>query len=164
MKYKDVLSARYLPSGKCWFHWQALRNYNYLLENLHKKRIYVPVLDRRPYNRFSLGDEYTLPGSDVIFVQLYNDDDIFSLLGYLNSVFFRNYYLSVGSRWGGRLVFTQRILNNVRIPLLDDSTKKEISDITKQIINLPHIDYNTQAGEMKIEQIVRDSVYSIMTV
>jgi len=135
LNYKDNLSNRYLANTKCWFHWQGLRNYSFLIENLHKNRIYVPTLDRRPYNRFSLGEEYTLPASDVIFIQPYNDDDIFFLLGYLNSSFFRDYYFSYGGRRGGRLAFTQRILNSVKIPLFNDDTKKAISDITKNIVD-----------------------------
>ncbi len=162
LEHKYALSARYLPSGKCWFHWQALRNYSFLLENLNKKRIYVPALDRRPYNRFSLGTEYTIPASDVIFVQSYNDDDIFFLLGYLNSDFFREYYLSFGSRRGGRIAFTQRILDNVKIPLFNDKIKEEISNITKHIINFSHINHKTQSEEIKIEKIIRNSVFNIM--
>jgi adenine-specific DNA-methyltransferase len=154
LRYKDNLSNRYLSNGKCWFHWQGLRNCSYLLENLHKKRIYVPVLDRRPYNRFSLGAEYTLPGSDVIFIQPYNDDDIFFLLGYLNSSFFREYYLAHGGRRGGRLVFTQRILNNVKIPLFKDDTKRAISDITKNIVDGLKTNKNSGKEEFMLEKII----------
>jgi len=151
---KDVLSSRHLPNGKSWFHWQALRNYNFLLENLHKKRIYVPTLDRKPYSRFSIGCEYTLPASDVIFIQPYNDDDIFFLLGYLNSSFFRDYYLVHGGRRGGRLVFAQRILNSVKIPLFNDDTKKAISDITKNIIDEFKTNKSSGKEEFKLEKII----------
>jgi len=161
LKYRYTLSNRYLAPNKSWFHWQALRNYNFLLENLHRKRIYVPTLDRRPYNRFSLGDAYTLPASDVIFIQPYNDDDIFFLLGYLNSSFFRDYYLSCGSRRGGRLAFTQRILNSVKIPLFNDNTKKEISDIIEYIISKIYRGDNVQQQEIEIHKIILDGVRRI---
>jgi len=154
LMYKDNLSSRYLAKNKCWFHWQGLRNYSFLLENLHKKRIYVPALDRRPYNRFSLGEEYILPASDVIFIQPYNDDDIFFLLGYLNSSFFREYYLAHGGRRGGRLVFTQRILNNVKIPLFKDDTKRAISDITKNIADGLKTNKNSGKEEFMLEKII----------
>jgi adenine-specific DNA-methyltransferase len=160
LRYKDNLLNRYLPNGKSWFHWQGLRNYNFLLENLHKKRIYVPALDRRPYNRFSLGEEYTLPASDVIFIQPYSDDDIFFLLGYLNSRFFRDYYLSFGGRRGGRVAFTQRILNNIKIPLFNDNTKKEISSITKCIINKIHLKHKIKKEEREIQQIVQFGLFN----
>jgi adenine-specific DNA-methyltransferase len=88
LKFKDVLVKRYLPENKKWFHWQALRNYNFLISNLNKKRIYVPVLDRKPYNRFSMKEENILPSSDVIFIQPHKDEDIWFLLGFLNSHFF----------------------------------------------------------------------------
>ncbi len=164
LRYKESLSNRYIANNKSWFHWQGLRNYSFLLTNLHRKRIYVPALDRRPYNRFSLGSEYTLPASDVIFIQPYtdNDEDTFFLLGYLNSSVFREYYLSYGGRRGRRIAFTQRILNNIKIPLIPNNIKKEISDIMKQIINLPHINYNIQAEKMKIEQIILKSVCNII--
>jgi adenine-specific DNA-methyltransferase len=154
LRYKDNLLNRYLPNGKSWFHWQGLRNYNFLLENLHKKRIYVPALDRRPYNRFSLGEEYTLPASDVIFIQPYNDDDTLFLLGYLNSNFFRDYYLSSGGRRGRRIVFTQRILNSIKIPLFNDDTKKAISDITKNIVDGFKTNKNSGKEDFVLEKII----------
>jgi adenine-specific DNA-methyltransferase len=57
-----------------------------------------------------------LPHGDVLFIQPYNEEDIFFLLGYLNSNLFREYYLSKGPRRGGRVVFTQKILENCEIP------------------------------------------------
>ena len=162
LRYKDNLSNRYLSNGKSWFNWQGLRNHRFLLENLHKKRIYVPTLDRRPYNRFSLGDEYTWPASDVIFIQPYDDDDIFFLLSYLNSSFFREYYLAYGGRRGGRVAFTQRILNNTKIPLIPDNIKKEISDITKNIINILYNNHNVEEKDNEIDRLIYDIVYSIV--
>jgi len=161
LRHKDNLSNRYLTNSKCWFHWQGLRNYSFLLTNLHKKRIYVPALDRRPYNRFSLGEEHTLPASDVIFIQPYNDDDTLFLLGYLNSNFFRDYYLSSGGRRGGRIVFTQRILNSIKIPLLNDDIKKEISNITKHIITRLCTNQSIKQEEEEIHRIIYHSTRSI---
>ncbi len=158
LSYKDALSNRYMANNKSWFYWQGLRNYTFLLENLNRKRIYVPTLDRRPYNRFSLGGEYTLPASDVIFIQPYNDDDIFFLLGYLNSSFFREYYLSYGGRRGGRVAFTQRILNNIKIPLLLDNIKKEISDISKNIVDMLKNNKSSVKEEILIEKIIRSCI------
>jgi adenine-specific DNA-methyltransferase len=112
-------------------------------------------LDRRPYNRFSLGDAYTLPASDVIFIQPYNDDDIFFLLGYLNSSFFRDYYLAHGGRRGGRLAFTQKILSSIKIPLFTYEVKKEISSITKFIIDKLCLDHKVVEEERKMQQIIQ---------
>ena len=162
LRYRDNLSSRYLSNGKSWFHWQGLRNYKFLLENLHRKRIYVPTLDRKPYNRFSLSDEYTLPASDVIFIQPHDDEDIFFLLGYLNSSSFREYYLSYGGRRGGRIAFTQRILNDIKIPLFTDNAKKEISDMVKHIINKIHFNPEIEKEEREIQRIIHRNAYSIM--
>jgi len=162
LRYKDALSNRYMANNKAWFYWQGLRNYTFLLENLNRKRIYVPALDRRPYNRFSLGGEYTLPASDVIFIQPYDDDYIFFLLGYLNSCFFREYYLAHGGRRGGRVAFTQRILNNIKIPLLPDNIKKEISDITKNIIDTLYNNHSIEEKDNEMSRLIYDVVYSIM--
>jgi adenine-specific DNA-methyltransferase len=157
-KFKNDLSNRYLPEGKKWFHWQALRNYNFLASNLLKKRIYVPALDRKPYNRFSLGEENLLPSSDVIFIQPYKDNDILFLLGFLNSQFFRDYYLSNGGRRGGRVAFTQRILEEIRIPLFSADEKEKIKNITKEIIDKLKKGENTEKEEKKIERIIYESI------
>jgi adenine-specific DNA-methyltransferase len=157
-KFKNALSNRYLPEGKKWFHWQALRNYNFLTSNLLKKRIYVPALDRKPYNRFSLGEENLLPSSDVIFIQPYKEDDVLFLLGFLNSQFFRDYYLSNGGRRGGRVAFTQRILEEIRIPLFSADEKEKIKNITKEIIDKLKKGENTEKEEKKIERIIYESI------
>jgi adenine-specific DNA-methyltransferase len=157
-KFKNALSNRYLPEGKKWFHWQALRNYNFLTSNLLKKRIYVPALDRKPYNRFSLGEENLLPSSDVIFIQPYKEEDVLFLLGFLNSQFFRDYYLSNGGRRGGRVAFTQRILEEIRIPLFSIDEKEKIKNITKEIIDKLKKGENTEKEEKKIEQIIYESI------
>ena len=134
LTFKDQMLKRYLPRNKNWFHWQALRNHKFLMLNLNKKRIYVPALDRHQYNRFSLGDEGLLPSGDVLFIQPYNDDNLYFLLGYLNSSFFRKYYLTKGGRRGGRLSFTQKLLENSEIPLFSKDIKEKIIYITKKII------------------------------
>jgi adenine-specific DNA-methyltransferase len=159
-KHKDALSKRYLPRGKKWFHWQALRNYNFLISNFGKKRIYVPVLDRKPYNRFSLGEENTLPSSDVIFIQPYKEDDIWFLLGFLNSHFFREYYLSNGGRRGGRIAFTQKILEEIKIPLFSTDEKEKIKDITKKIIHKLKKGENVEREEKELDNIIYESMRS----
>ncbi|WP_292460891.1 class I SAM-dependent DNA methyltransferase [Methanothermococcus sp.] len=135
VEHKDKMSDRYLPKNKKWFNWQALRNYKFLMKNLNKKRIYVPTLDRHPYNRFSLGNEGLLPSGDVLFIQPFNEEDLYFLLGYLNSTFFRKYYLANGGRRGGRVSFTQRLVENVEIPLFHKEIKDKIAKIALEIIN-----------------------------
>jgi adenine-specific DNA-methyltransferase len=135
-----------------------LRNYNFFASNLLKKRIYVPALDRKPYNRFSLGEENFLPSSDVVFIHPYKEDDILFLLGVLNSQFFRDYYLSNGGRRGGRASFTQKILEEIRIPLFSTDEKERIKNITKEIIDKLKKGENTEKEDKKIEQIIYESI------
>jgi len=132
--FKDKMSKRYLPNNKKWFNWQALRNYKFILENLNKKRIYVPTLDRHLYNRFCLAPDGLFPSGDVLFIQPFNEEDVYFLLGYLNSNFFRKYYLMHGARRGGRISFTQHILENIPIPIFPLETKRQIIDYVKNII------------------------------
>jgi adenine-specific DNA-methyltransferase len=156
--FKGEMLKRYLPQNKSWFHWQALRNYKFLLSNLNKKRIYVPAIDRHKHNRFSLGKEGLLPDGDVLFIQPYKEDDLFFLLGYLNSTFFRNYYLSKGARRGGRIVFTQRLVEDVEIPLFSDNIKTKIKEITKEIIFKLENNYDISNLEKELDNLINSAV------
>jgi adenine-specific DNA-methyltransferase len=158
LPFKEEMLRRHLPHTKKWFHWQALRNYRFLLSNLNKKRIYVPTLDRHPQNRFSLGEGGLLPHGDVLFIQPYNEEDTLFLLGYLNSTFFREYYLSRGPRRGGRIAFTQKVLENSEIPLLPETTRTQISEITKEVLKNPA---NKQSLEKELNKIL-DKWQSLM--
>jgi adenine-specific DNA-methyltransferase len=156
--FKGEMLKRYLPQNKSWFHWQALRNYKFLLSNLNKKRIYVPVLDRHKHNRFSLGKEGLLPNGDVLFIQPYKEDDLLFLLGYLNSTFFRNYYLSKGARRGGRIVFTQKLIEDVEIPLFSDNIKTKIKEITKEIILKLENKDDISSLEKELDNLINSSI------
>jgi len=158
LSFKDEMLKRYLPHNKNWFHWMALRNYKFLLSNLNRKRIYVPTLDRHKHNRFSLGKEGLLPDGDVLFIQPYKENDLFFLLGYLNSTFFRNYYLSKGARRGGRIPFTQKLVENVEIPLFSDNTKTKIEEITKEIILRLEKNQDIFSLEQELDNLVNSSI------
>lgn len=156
--YKTDMINRYLPKDKKWFNWQALRNYDFLMNNLNKKRIYVPVLDRKPYNRFCLGEENLLPAGDVLFIQPYNEEDLYFLLGYLNSNFFRKYYLSKGGRRGGRIAFTQKLLENIEIPLFSKDVKEEIKMTVLEILSSLRNGEDISDKEQKIEKIIYEAL------
>jgi adenine-specific DNA-methyltransferase len=158
LSFKDEMLKRYLPHNKNWFHWQALRNYKFLLSNLNKKRIYVPTLDRHKHNRFSLGEEGLLPDGDVLFIQPYKEDDLFFLLGYLNSTFFRNYYLSKGARRGGRISFTQKLVEDAEIPLFSDNIKTQIEEITKEIILRIEKNQDIFTLEQELDNLINSSI------
>ncbi len=155
---KEKMSKRYLPKGKRWFHWQALRNYGFLLSNLDKRRIYVPTLDRRPYNRFSVGEGELLPSGDVLFVQPYEESDLHFLLGYLNSTFFREYYLAKGGRRGGRISFTQRLLENSAIPTFPNEAKERMAELTRGVISSLKSGRDPSPLEREIDRLIHSSV------
>ncbi len=154
LPFKEQMSSRYLPNKAEWFHWQALRNYQFLLSNLNKQRIYVPTLDRHPYNRFSLGDKGLLPSGDVLFIQPYNEQDLYFLLGYLNTTFFRQYYLSKGGRRGRRISFTQKLLENIEIPFFTEDTKQEIIIIVQHIVSNLKENKNISSLEQQLDSLV----------
>ena len=158
LTYKDRMSKRYLPRGKEWFHWQALRNYGFLMNHLGRRRIYVPTLDRHPYNRFSLGEGGLLPSADVLFIQPHREEDLHFLLGYLNSEFFRKYYLAKGGRRGGRVSFTQKLLENVEIPLFSKEIKGEIAATAKRILWMMERGEETSGLENRIEDLIHSAM------
>ncbi|MEO0138837.1 MAG: N-6 DNA methylase [candidate division WOR-3 bacterium] len=158
LPFKEKMLKRYLPKGKKWFQWQALRNYGFLRGNPNKKRIYVPTLDRKPYNRFSLGDENLLPAGDVLFIQPYNEEDLYFLLGYLNGEFFRMYYLSRGGRRGGRVSFTQKLLENSEIPLFSPDVKGKITQLTIEILSGLRENKNVSGFERELDGIINSAI------
>lgn len=115
-EYKNEMMNRYLPNGRKWFHWQAVRNGKIVEENINNPKIFVPCLDRSKENRFSLTIEPVYPAGDVLVIFPKPGYESF-MLEYLNSNQFRNYYLSNGGRRGGRMVFTQRLLSDSQIPV-----------------------------------------------
>ncbi len=157
-EFKEPMEKRYLPRNKKWFNWQALRNYGFLMENLEKRRIYVPTLDRKPYNRFSLAEGGYLPSGDVLFIQPYDENDLYFLLGYLNSSFFRRYYLSHGGRRGGRVSFTQRLLEKAEIPLFDEDVKRRISVKAEEIVRRLRQKKDASELEDELERIILDAL------
>ena len=158
------MSSRFLAKKKQWFQWQALRNYKYLMENNNKLKIYVPTLDRHSFNRFSIGEEGLLPSGDVLFIQPYDDEDIYFLLGYLNSDFFRQYYLSIGARRGGRITFTQKLLDDAQIPQFPDKMKKEISQIVKNIIDNLESNKEIKILEQDLNEKINNGIIKINTI
>jgi len=131
--HKEEMSNRYLPNNKKWFHWQALRNKTTFEKYMKFPKIFVPTLDRSKTNRFSLTSEAVYPSGDVLCIIPLKIDPLF-LLGYLNSNFFREYYLSYGARRGHRIAFTQRILANIKIPSFSSEIVKKIKEITQTIL------------------------------
>ncbi|MHA1263935.1 MAG: HsdM family class I SAM-dependent methyltransferase [Candidatus Helarchaeota archaeon] len=149
--HKEEMNTRYLPNKKKWFHWQALRNKATFEKFMKSPKIFIPTLDRSPVNRFSLSYEEVYPSGDVLCIIPRKIDPYF-LLGYLNSTFFRKYYLAHGARRGHRIAFTQRILSNIKIPSFEQELINEIKEITKEIV----IKRN-QVNRILIDEIIHDA-------
>lgn len=131
-KYKKRMNNRYLPNKK-WFQWMALRNQKTVNNLMDLPKIFIPTLDRSKKNRFSISYDRVYPSGDTLVIISQKVSSLF-LLGYLNSDFFRNYYLSYGARKGHRIAFTQRILANIKIPMFKKEIIEEIEEVTKSIL------------------------------
>lgn len=130
LEHKGKMSKRYLPNLK-WWNWLALRNKTAIERQLKNWKIFVPTLDRHKYNRFSLTKQEVYSEGDTIF--LLPKTDPFFLIGYLNSTFFRKYYLSHGARRGQRIAFTQAILSKCKVPYFTKEINQEIKKLAKKI-------------------------------
>lgn len=151
-QHKEQMAERYMPSSKKWFHWQALRNKKKIEKYFDYPKIFVPTLDRSEINRFSIIKERLYPAGDVLTIVPLKIDPFF-LLGYLNSDFFRDYYLSHGARKGHRITFTQRIMSNIKIPKFKNKTQERISGLTKEIIKKRDITIRK-----RIDKIIKSSL------
>jgi len=152
VEFKEQMSTRYMPNHKKWFHWQALRNKMTLDKYMELPKIFVPTLDRSKVNRFSFSDMKVYPSGDVLVIIPFNIDPYF-LLGYLNSVFFRQYYLSHGAKRGYRIAFTQRIMSNIKIPIFGNEELKNIANLTEEILN--NNDFNKRKS---IDDIINNTL------
>ena len=150
--FKASMSVRYLPENKKWFHWQALRNFEKLKEFKTQAKIFVPNLDRSTSNRFSLSLQQFYPSGDVLTIVPLTKDPYF-LLGYLNSHFFRDYYLSAGARRGHRISFTQRIMSNIKIPNFRETVENQISKIAEEIFDGKKTFLRTKIDDIILENI-----------
>ena len=130
--FKTEMKDRYLPLNKNWFNWQALRNIKDYKKFISSTKIFVPNLDRSKTNRFSISSEELYPSGDVLTI-VPNEKDVFFLLGYLNSNFFREFYFSEGARRGHRIAYTQRILSNIKIPTFNEEIKNKIAFLAEKI-------------------------------
>ena len=152
VEFKTSMSVRYLPENKQWFHWQALRNIEKFKKFKNHPKIFVPNLDRSTTNRFSMSIQTVYPSGDVLTIVPLEKDPYF-LLGYLNSHFFRDYYLSAGARRGHRISFTQRIMANIKIPKFDEKIEEKISKIAKEIFDGKKISLRAKLNDLVLENI-----------
>jgi len=151
LPHKEDMSSRYLPRGVRWFDWMALRNKSLLDANARKPKIFVPSMDRHKKNKFSLTYDFVYAEGSANFIVPRSVDPFF-LLGYLNSDFFRRYYLSLGARRGGRISFAQSVLSKCKIPTFTKEIVSHISSIAKYIYY--HKDTSRRTA---IDEIIADA-------
>lgn len=155
-KHKDILEDRYFSSSKKpYFYWLAIRNLNEIESNKNRNVISVPCMTRKKGQWFSVSkDKDRYISSDVLYLSPKKDDDLYFILGLLNSDFFADYYNSIGIKKGERFVFSQKFLTEIKIPEIGDNDRKSISGLTKDIIN--NIESNKDIDDL------RDSIDSII--
>jgi len=134
LAHKKEMSNRYLPNDIKWFRWLALRNKESIDAHIDDWKIFVPTLDRHQENRFSMTRDRVYAEGDTIFIVPTGVNPFF-LLGYLNSRFFREYYLSRGARRGHRIAYTQAVLSKCKIPAFSTEVMKQIGSIAKDIFD-----------------------------
>ena len=151
LSHTQSLTNRYLPKGVRWFDWMALRNKSSLDQNAHNPKIFVPTMDRHKKNRFSMTCDFAYADGSVNLILPHSIDPFF-LLGYLNSDFFRDYYLSCGARRGGRISFSQSVLCRCKIPTFIKKIETRISEISREIF-----DNNDASRRVEIDEIIGDA-------
>ncbi len=156
LKYRAELEKRYLPRGRKWFQWQAVRNRRTVEANLGSPKIFVPTLDRSKTSRFCLTYEPVYPCGDTLLVIPRKGLEFF-VLGYLNSRLFREFYLSNGGRRGGRVAFTQRLVSEADVPLFSDETTRKISSLARAIYENRDLGCYKEKLEAGVQEAVKGS-------
>lgn len=135
-KHKETLKDRYYPSKNFNFYsWLAIRNKKQIDALYSKNVIAVPCITRKQNTWFSLSCETNIYiGSDILFIYPKKDDELYFLLGFLNSIYFSELYKKNGAKKGERICFNQGFLSEFEIPIISEKDKLSISVLTKEII------------------------------
>lgn len=162
-KNKDILENRYFSSPKKpYFYWMAIRNLDKIKDNKDNAIIAVPSLSRKKSQWFSISytkNKYI--SSDILFLLPKEKDDLYFILGYLNSDFFSRYYKMNGKKKGERFVFNQGFMEDIEIPFFDKKDKKMIAEMTEKIIASMKRNRNSNSipkNRDKIEEIIRNGI------
>lgn len=150
-RHKKEMEDRYRPNGMIWYEWSALRNKTYFETHADDPKLFVPAMDRHQKNRFSLCETFVFGEGDVVAI-IPKSMDAHFLLGYLNSDFFREYFLSHGSMRGGRVSFLQGVLSGCKVPYFTKNVMNDISKIARRIYNEKNDSFRTE-----IDEIIRDA-------
>lgn len=117
IKFKEDMLKRKLAKNKMWFDYLAIRNVEVFEGNKNKIKIHVPSLSRRERDWFfKTNNENYIAGDLLTITCKENQEQLLKIYEYLNSEDFVKYYSQVGAKKGKRVVFTQKILSEIKIP------------------------------------------------
>jgi adenine-specific DNA-methyltransferase len=122
----------------------------------------VPCMTRKKNNWFSLSNEKNMyVAADILFLYPKEKENLYFILGFLNSIYFANLYNEIGLNKGERIVFTQGFLNEFKIPKIDEKDKTVISNLTKQIIDIKKENFSIENENSK--NILKSEIDLILT-
>lgn len=138
---KERLSKRYITGSKKWFNYLAIRNLKSMEHHKDNYKIVLPCITRKTNNWFSLTKLPYLISGDVLMITSENEDNLFYLFGILNSKYFIDFYKAKGAKKGNRIIFTQKIINEIEIPFLEIEDRTKIINIVRNMIELNDFDF-----------------------
>lgn len=110
--HKEMLSKR--VGMKHWWEYTALRNIEKMKQN--KLKIITPHITRKQNDWFSLSNENYFIGGDMLIIEGKDDKHTLEIFKILSSKEFENYYQESGAKKGNRIVFTHKLLKELKIP------------------------------------------------
>ena len=145
---------RLLESNKIrWFDYSVYRNLS-VFENV-KTKILCPY--RAVHPRFSYDDKGFFGATDIYAIVPEEYEDIYPILGVLNSSTFEFYYKEAGKTKGKMLEFFSDPLKKIPIP--NSNMMKELSPKVKRILRIKEKHGVTSTKEVKIlESEINDDV------
>ncbi len=158
-KNKDLLTAgpdrkRLLESGKIrWFDYSVYRNLS-VFENT-KTKIICPYRALHP--KFSYDNKGYFGATDIYAIIPNDKEDIYPILGILNSSTFDFYYKQAGKTKGRMLEFFSDPLKKVLVP--DSSVMCELTPKIEGILRIKEKNNDKSTSELKLlESEVNDEV------
>ncbi|NPD87788.1 MAG: N-6 DNA methylase [Asgard group archaeon] len=145
---------RLLDKGKIrWYDFSVYRNLNFFTNM--KSKILCPYRSLTP--KFSLDNEGHFGATDIYAISPYDSNDIFNLLGILNSSFMEFWFREAGKRKGKMLEFFSDPLR--RTPVPHKNKRDFITSDVRNIIQILDKNSNTQTEEIReIEDRINEKV------
>jgi len=152
-KNKEVLSKRYISKTSNWWNYLAIRNKLLMDENLDRFKIIVPNMTRKTENWFSITNLPYYIAGDTLMIKGNSKKDTFLLFGILNSQYFNLFYKEKGAKKGKRIIFNQKVLNEINIPKFNTTTNDFIVNEVDNMIKNNNFDFDLINNIIKKELI-----------